>query len=502
MAKHVAAEETESSTFWKRMRYGAAAAVTLGSGIYAAASVLKRHGIVANIVDDVKIAMHTAPQLLQSGQVPNAPMHSADDEETRAVLNMQLQFAMQRQDVQRTQDISRQLDQLDEGRVHAPPHSDKRMDATPQSEPGMYSSTPALTHLRSQMPAQTPAPMPAPESMQTRMPTAMGTNVSAAGVQMGTSLPTDTQVSKPAPNSLMVRQKIEATAAQLPHNDAKKPAESELTPRQRAALQLKCGNIVEALDPVTGQWSPARIHNITRNGLIEVLWDDPGADAKGRPFHPIGEVWAEQIRVKRQTSPTLMMNSEARVIGEEAIIPPDGLQIGDNCFAAGTVIDKKWFHAKLISFRARSPPIRIEYISTLDGQTNELLLPSPRKDYVHIEQICRRRPEQMLDATQARRVVHNEKVDNSGEVTKHTVCTDKTEEKTDEEIHTTNNVADEDDVVITPDLMCAVCERPDDESNMLVCDCKRGYHTYCLNPPLDSVPEGDWYCPRCVRLGP
>ena len=477
MAKHVAAEETESSTFWKRMRYGAAAAVTLGSGIYAAASVLKKQGLIANIVDDVKVAMHTAPQLLQPGRVPNVPMHSADDEETRAVLNMQLQFAMQRQDVQRTQDISRQLDQLDGGHVRTSTNDGGRMDNHLQSKAGAYSSTRAPFNPHVQMPSQMP------------VPTGTDMKLSAVGVQMGTSLSTNTQTPDPPG--------IESTAAPLAHKNS---TETRLTPRQRAALQIKYGDIVEALDPVTGQWSPARIHNITKNGLIEVLWDDPGADAKGRPFHPIGEVWAEQIRVKGQVSPTLMMTREARVSGEEVIIPPDGLQIGDNCFAAGTVIDKKWFHAKLISVRARSPPIRIEYISTLDGQTNELLLPSPRKDYVHIEQICRRKPEQTLDATQARRVVHNEKVDNSGEGTKQTVCTDKTEEKTDEEIHATTNAADEDDVVITPDLMCAVCERPDDESNMLVCDCKRGYHTYCLNPPLDSVPEGDWHCPHCAKM--
>ena len=59
------------------------------------------------------------------------------------------------------------------------------------------------------------------------------------------------------------------------------------------------------------------------------------------------------------------------------------------------------------------------------------------------------------------------------------------------------NVADK--VVISPDLMCVVCERPDDEPNMLVCDCKKGYHIYCLSPPLEGVPEGDWKCPKCDK---
>lgn len=467
MPKH-STEDNEGSDFWKRMRYGAAAAVTLGSGIYAAASVLKKQGLIGDLVDDVKVAMHAAPQLLQPGRVPDLRMHSADDEETRAVLNMQLQFAMQRQDMQRVQDISRQLDQLDEGRVHGSPHNGKRKELNPQSEAGMRSQTLAL--------------MRAPASKEMRMPMGMETYLSAEGAKMVTSPSGDTQVRKPAPNPLSVSGKPEVTA-QLSHDGAKKGVESQLTPRKLAMLQLEGGDIVEALDPVTGQWSAAIVHSIAKNGLIQVRWDDPGADAKGRPFHPIGEVWAEQIQMKRRASPSITMSGESPVNGDDVTTPPDGLQIGDDCFAAGTVLEKKWFHAKLIGVRSRSPPMRIEYISTLDGQTNELLLPSPRKDYVHVEQICRRKPEPTPEAPQVRRGAHNERAD----------------EKKDEEMQGAKG-ADGDEFVITPDLKCIVCERPDDEANMLVCDCKRGYHTYCLNPQLDGVPEGDWHCPRCAQV--
>ena len=142
--------------------------------------------------------------------------------------------------------------------------------------------------------------------------------------------------------------------------------------------------------------------------------------------------------------------------------------------------------------------MRIEYLSTLDGQANELLLPSPRKDYVHVDQICRHKPAQSAEATQPRRIVHSDNVENSDLSTKQTVCTGKRREKDDQEMQAIN-AADTDEVVINPDLMCVVCERPDDEANMLVCDCKRGYHIYCLTPPLDSVPEGDWHCPHCVK---
>ncbi len=34
---------------------------------------------------------------------------------------------------------------------------------------------------------------------------------------------------------------------------------------------------------------------------------------------------------------------------------------------------------------------------------------------------------------------------------------------------------------------------------MLLCDaCDSGFHVSCLSPPLDRVPDGSWFCPRCV----
>ena len=47
---------------------------------------------------------------------------------------------------------------------------------------------------------------------------------------------------------------------------------------------------------------------------------------------------------------------------------------------------------------------------------------------------------------------------------------------------------------------CEVCKSKDDEDSMLLCDgCDKGYHTYCVNPPIEVVPEGDWFCPECVK---
>lgn len=46
---------------------------------------------------------------------------------------------------------------------------------------------------------------------------------------------------------------------------------------------------------------------------------------------------------------------------------------------------------------------------------------------------------------------------------------------------------------------CEICGSTDNEDRMLLCDgCNLGFHVYCLNPPLESVPADDyWYCNEC-----
>ncbi|KAK9117096.1 hypothetical protein Sjap_016043 [Stephania japonica] len=47
--------------------------------------------------------------------------------------------------------------------------------------------------------------------------------------------------------------------------------------------------------------------------------------------------------------------------------------------------------------------------------------------------------------------------------------------------------------------VCKVCGIDKDDEAVLLCDtCDSEYHTYCLNPPLARIPEGNWYCPSCV----
>lgn len=57
-------------------------------------------------------------------------------------------------------------------------------------------------------------------------------------------------------------------------------------------------------------------------------------------------------------------------------------------------------------------------------------------------------------------------------------------------------------VELTPQIdlyLCLVCGRGDEEDRLLLCDgCDDSYHTFCLIPPLQDVPKGDWRCPKCV----
>ena len=60
----------------------------------------------------------------------------------------------------------------------------------------------------------------------------------------------------------------------------------------------------------------------------------------------------------------------------------------------------------------------------------------------------------------------------------------------------TGNDDVESDIV---EAICHKCKKGDKPEKMLLCDtCDRGWHLYCLTPPLKSIPEGDWSCPKCV----
>jgi PHD-finger len=47
---------------------------------------------------------------------------------------------------------------------------------------------------------------------------------------------------------------------------------------------------------------------------------------------------------------------------------------------------------------------------------------------------------------------------------------------------------------------CEVCH---EGGHLIVCDaCHKAYHLKCLNPPILSIPEGDWYCFPCTKRSP
>ncbi|XP_057775815.1 lysine-specific demethylase JMJ17 isoform X2 [Salvia miltiorrhiza] len=50
------------------------------------------------------------------------------------------------------------------------------------------------------------------------------------------------------------------------------------------------------------------------------------------------------------------------------------------------------------------------------------------------------------------------------------------------------------------DQICEQCKSGFHGDVMLLCDrCDKGWHTYCLSPPLMTIPPGNWYCLECLN---
>ncbi|OQS02507.1 chromodomain-helicase-DNA-binding protein [Thraustotheca clavata] len=49
---------------------------------------------------------------------------------------------------------------------------------------------------------------------------------------------------------------------------------------------------------------------------------------------------------------------------------------------------------------------------------------------------------------------------------------------------------------------CSVCKSNEDSDALLMCDrCDNEIHLECLDPPLEGLPDGEWFCPYCeVRM--
>ena len=51
-------------------------------------------------------------------------------------------------------------------------------------------------------------------------------------------------------------------------------------------------------------------------------------------------------------------------------------------------------------------------------------------------------------------------------------------------------------------MVCEKCKGGHYEDKIILCDrCDKGWHMFCLSPPLETVPEGDWVCPTCIASG-
>jgi hypothetical protein len=47
-------------------------------------------------------------------------------------------------------------------------------------------------------------------------------------------------------------------------------------------------------------------------------------------------------------------------------------------------------------------------------------------------------------------------------------------------------------------VACVTCGHETDEEDMLLCDqCDMAQHTFCCEPPLHAVPDGNWFCSKC-----
>jgi hypothetical protein len=265
-----------------------------------------------------------------------------------------------------------------------------------------------------------------------------------------------------------------------------------------AETKLKAGDLVKAECPFTREWHDATIRAVRGRGLVEVRWHHPGMDSRGKPFSRYGDVWADKVQIvfRKDTADASNGDRQQPTVEEHEYEPKAAsaamqavsevhdsthtpLRVGDECYARGRIVDIKWFKARVLALRSKSPPIRVEYLETFDGDKAPLLLPEPRKAFVHEGDVSCQKPDQAACAETF-----------AGPATAPASPEEQTARK--------GNGSDDSGDPIDEDLMCSVCLRPDDEQNMLVCDCNRGYHTYCLVPKLFSIPTGKWQCPHCT----
>ena len=86
------------------------------------------------------------------------------------------------------------------------------------------------------------------------------------------------------------------------------------------------------------------------------------------------------------------------------------------------------------------------------------------------------------------------------ELAKKLMKSDSLNDNSDDDNNGSNDDDDDDDDASywVTSQRCNVCLSALGDQSMLVCDgCDELYHMHCLDPPLNTVPEGDWFCDAC-----
>ena len=98
-------------------------------------------------------------------------------------------------------------------------------------------------------------------------------------------------------------------------------------------------------------------------------------------------------RVRSISRQLRVLEEAARQDAAERARTRGELRVGDECFALAKVVEWEWYRARLMSVRARDPPLQVEYLATLEGDDSRLALPEPRVNHVPIEHVRILQPE-------------------------------------------------------------------------------------------------------------